>query len=144
MLAHVLVEQGRDEQAQPLVDELLAKTDADGMSVGWRWLIDLGWLLHDLGRSESPPFTLFPVWNDTVRELARGDLTTAVEVLADTDLVSETMYARLRAAEQLDVEGHRVRAGAYAKRAAAFYRSVDATAYLRRAEALVPALAQEA
>jgi hypothetical protein len=142
MLARVHVDQGRDEHAEPLVAQVLAMTDERG-SPWFRWLIDLGWLLHDLGRPETPPSTPYPVWNDTSHAIARGELAAAAEMLAATDLVSEEAYARLRSAEQLAADGRHADAQVHAERAAAFYRSVDATAYLRRAEALVPVFAPE-
>ncbi len=54
-LARVLVEHGRPADAMPLVDELLSLTDDEGTPLYYTWLIDLGWLLHDLGREDPPP-----------------------------------------------------------------------------------------
>jgi tetratricopeptide (TPR) repeat protein len=133
VLALVLVEQGRHDEATPLVDELLTFTAEDGRAFWWRWLIDLGWLLLDLGRPEPLPWFPAPAWNDPGQAIARGDLTTAVELLAATDLVTETAYARLRAGEHLAARGRYDEAQSHLDHAAAFYRSVGGAAYLERA-----------
>jgi hypothetical protein len=49
--------------------------------------------------------------------------------------------ARLRAAEALTAEGRSAEAQVQLEQALAFYRSVGATAYVRRAEALLRASA---
>jgi tetratricopeptide (TPR) repeat protein len=138
-----LVENGRKEEAAPLVDELLGMTDESGNALWFRWLIDLAWLMHDLGRSEALPSTPYPVWSEPANAIARGDLAAAAELLAATELVSEEAYARLRAAEQLTAGGRYREAQDHAVKAAAFYRSVGAAAYVRRTEALLPAHAGE-
>jgi tetratricopeptide (TPR) repeat protein len=138
-LAVNYVDAGRLDEAKMLVDELLLMTDEEGASLHWRWMLDLGWLLHDLGRSEAPPFCPRPVWNDPAQAIARGDIVGAAELLAATELVAEGAYAHLRAGERLAAEGRQARAQAHAERGAAFYRRVDATAFLERAEALLPA-----
>jgi hypothetical protein len=48
---------------------------------------------------------------------------------------------RLRAAETLAAQGHRIEANEQLDKALAFYRSVGATRYIREAEALVAATA---
>jgi ATP/maltotriose-dependent transcriptional regulator MalT len=133
VLALVLVEQGRADEANPLVDELLTLTDATGRALWWRWMIDLGWLLYDLRRPEPLPFTPYAVWHDIGQAIAHGDLPAAVELLLATDMVSEQMYARLRAGEQLASERHHDEARPHLEHAATFYRSVGGTAYLERA-----------
>jgi hypothetical protein len=102
-------------------------------------LIGLGWLLHDLGRPDPPPLSPRRAWSDPAQAIYRGDFSTAAELLAATDLASEEAYARLRAAEQLAAEGRCAEAQVHAKRAHAFYGPVGATAYLRRADALLSA-----
>jgi tetratricopeptide (TPR) repeat protein len=140
--ARVLVANGRHEEARDLVDELLTQEGEGGEVLYFYCLIDLGWLLHDLGRSEEvPPAPRARVWSEVGQALARGQLVTAAELLASTDLASYEAYARLRAAEQLASEGRNIEAQPHLQRALAFYRSVGATAYLRRAEAVMPASA---
>jgi hypothetical protein len=56
-------------------------------------------------------------------------------------MLTHEAYARLRAAEQLASEGRGVEAQPHLERALAFYRSVGASRYVRRGEALLPASA---
>jgi hypothetical protein len=124
------------------VDELLTFTDEGGAALYYAWLIDLGWLLHDLGRKDTLPLSpRAQVWNEVGQAVMRDELVAAAELLAATDMASEEAYARLRAAEQLSSEGRHADAQGQLERALAFYRSVGANAYLRRAEALLPASA---
>jgi tetratricopeptide (TPR) repeat protein len=140
-LARAFVEEGRDPEASPLVDEVLALTDENGAALYFGWLIDLGWLVHDLGRSDVPPPSRAKVWAEAATAIAEGDLVRAADVLGGTELRSEEAYARLRAAELLASQGRHAEAQFHLERALSFYRSVGATAYLRRAEAILPASA---
>jgi len=140
-MARMLVAQGRAEDAAPLVDELLTLKDDNGAALYFTWLIDLAWLIQDLGRPETPPLSRARAWNDVSQALGRGDLVAAVELLRDTDLVTDTAYASLRAAEQLASQGRHAEAQAYLEPALAFYRSVGATGFVRRGEVLLPASA---
>jgi DNA-binding SARP family transcriptional activator len=142
-MARVHLELGRAEDALPFLEELLAAVRKNVVALRWRGLIDLAWLLHDLGRPELPPVIPYPVWSDPAQAIARGEFAVAADLLGETELATEAAYARLRAAEQLAAAGRRDEAREYAEPAAAFYRSVEATAYLRRAEAVLPALARE-
>ncbi len=140
-LARHLVAAGRNDDAALLLDELLALTDEKGLMLYYSWAIDLGWLIHDLGLLQEPPPSRAAVWTEVARAIARGDLVGAADVLGATDLRSEEAYARLRAAEQLAAEGHDAEAQPHLERALAFYRSVGATGYVRRGEALLRASA---
>src|SRR5262249_13711001 len=142
-LARVHVDQGRPADARPLVDDLVAIGREKPRSLGFGGVLDLGWLIHDLGRPERPPVIPYPVWNDPAQAIARGDLVAAAELLAATVVAGAAASARLRAAEQLAADGRREEAPVHAEPAAAFYRSVDATAYLARAESLLAVVAQE-
>lgn len=73
--------------------------------------------------------------------LARGELVEAAELLGANGLRTEEAYTRLRAAEALTAAGRRAEAQLQLERALAFYRSVGATTYVRRGEALLPASA---
>ena len=65
---------------------------------------------------------------------SNGDRASAAEIHRERGNRTDEAYARLRAAEEGAVS-------AQLDRALAFYREVGATAYLRRAEALLPASA---
>jgi tetratricopeptide (TPR) repeat protein len=134
-LACVHVERGRQDEAEPLVDELLVLAGQTPNSLRWMGFLDLGWLIHDLGRSERPPVIPFPIWNDPAQAIARGDLVAAADLLAATELVADGAYAGLRAGEQLAALGRHVEARHHLDHALAFHRRVDATAYVERAEA---------
>ena len=141
-LARVLLEHGRPAEAMPLVDELLTLTDDEGAPLYYSWLIDLGWLLHDLGRADPPPASgRAPAWTEACRLIARGELAAAAEVLAGTDLRSEAAFANLRVAESLADQGRHAEAQPHLERALAFYRAAGASGYVRRGEALLPASA---
>ena len=104
--ARILVEAGRDREAGVLVDEVLALTDPDGAALYFRWVIDMGWLVHDLGRPEKPSNTpRAPVWNDSAQAIARGDFAEAAELLGRTELALEEAYARLRGGRAARVTG---------------------------------------
>jgi hypothetical protein len=136
VLARLLLEEGCAEEAAAVTDELVALIDKSG-GIVWRALIDLAWLYHDRGRGEAPPSARGGEWNDPAQAIARGELVAAADLLAATDLVAEEAYARLRAAEQLAAEGQDAEAQVHAEKAATFYGSVDASAYLARAEAVL-------
>ena len=67
--------------------------------------------------------------------------TEAAAALSDTREVADEAYARLRAAEQLSEAGRQAEASVELEQALAFYRSVGATRYIRRGEALLAASA---
>ena len=140
-LARVLVEHGRPAEAMPLVDELVALTDDEGTPLYYTWIIELGWLLHDLGRADPPPRSgRAPVWTEACELIARGELATAATFLDGTDLRSEAAYAHLRVAESLADQGRHAEAQPHLEQALAFYRSVGAGGYVRRGETLLPRL----
>jgi tetratricopeptide (TPR) repeat protein len=141
-LARVLVEQGFPDEAGALVDELLELKDESGAALYFSFLIDLGWLVHDLGRADEPLASRrAPLWYEVEDAVTRGDLVGAADLLAATDLRTEEAYARLRAAELLASQGRHAEAQAHLEPALAFYRSVGADAYVSRGETLLPASA---
>ena len=140
-LARALVAAGRDHDAAQLLDELLTLTDETGAALYYTWVIDQAWVIHDLARTEAPPRSRAHVWSEVAQAVARDDIVGAADVLATTDLRSEESYARLRAAEQLASQGRHAEAQPHLEQALAFYRSVGASGYVRRGEALLPASA---
>jgi len=137
-----LLERGREGEANRLVDELLTMHDAEGRALYFYWLIDLGWLLHDLGRADELPRPgRSKIRNDVAALIVAGSFVDAAERLAEAGMRTEEAYARLRAAESLAREGRRAEAQAQLEPALAFYRSVGAAAYVRRAEKLLAASA---
>jgi tetratricopeptide (TPR) repeat protein len=140
--ARFLLDQGRRAEASALVDDVLAVRDDEGRAAYYTWLIDLGWLLLDLGRAdEFPPSWHEGVWLDAGRAVAAGDFAGAANVLGASGLRVDEAYARLREAERLARAGEAAEAAAQRDLALAFYRGVGATAYIRRAELLLAATA---
>jgi class 3 adenylate cyclase/tetratricopeptide (TPR) repeat protein len=135
--ARFLLEEGQVDAALALVDELLALQELYHIA-----LLDLGWLSLDLGRElKARPDEISGVWGEAGLLVAEGKLIEAAEFLAAKSMLTHEAYARLRAAEQLASEGRGVEAQPHLERALAFYRSVGASRYVRRGEALLPASA---
>jgi class 3 adenylate cyclase/tetratricopeptide (TPR) repeat protein len=131
---------GRAGEAGQHLDEVLTLRDEEGRAAYYTWLVDLGWLLHDLGRpDEFPPVRHEAVWSRSGLAIAQGDFAAAADLLGAAGLRTYEADARLRAAEELARDGHAAEAAAQRDRALAFYRGVGATAYVRRAEALLAA-----
>ncbi len=145
-LATLLLEEGRADEAAALADEVAGFRSADGGFAYFTWIVWLAWLAHDLQRAESfreqaeleLPKT---PWVDAGRAIVDGEFADAADVLARMSLGPFEAYARLRAAEELASRGRPAEAAEQRDRALAFYRSVGASTYVRRAEALLPASA---
>jgi class 3 adenylate cyclase/tetratricopeptide (TPR) repeat protein len=137
-MARFLIGQGRADEAPAYADEVLTFRDEEGRATYYTWLIDLGWLLHDLGRGdEFPPAFREGVWVDAGSAIAKGDFAAAADRLGACRFRTDEAYARLRLAERLADEGRLAEAATERDRALAFYREVAATAYVRRGEALL-------
>jgi class 3 adenylate cyclase/tetratricopeptide (TPR) repeat protein len=145
-LGTLLVAEGRAPEARPLLDELLGLINASGGFLYYGWLVELGWLAHDLGRGDeylqiAARERHRTPWLEAGSAIASGEHARAAEVLGSGGARTYEAYARLRAAEQLVQEGRRPEADEQLRGALAFYREVGATAYLRRGEALLAASA---
>ena len=139
--ARVLLEQGRPAEVRTLGDEILALQDEHG-ALYYTWLIDLAWLLVDLGReAEMQTIASGGVWLEIAQAIVRHDFAAAAEELERIGMRTDEAYARLRTAEELASEGRHPEAQPHLERALAFYRSVGASTYVRRAEVLLPASA---
>jgi class 3 adenylate cyclase/tetratricopeptide (TPR) repeat protein len=141
------LEQGRLHDAESLADELLALKPADhAIPHHVSPLFDLAWAMAGLGRSEdllratkrSAARTLHV---DAAAAMARGDYLAAADLYARMGSLPNEAYARLRAATQLSEAGQRHEADQQLQLTLAFWRSVNATRYVREAEALLPATA---
>ena len=53
MLARVRLDEGQEEEAGALVDELLGLAADEGGFAHFRWIVDSAWLARDLGRLET-------------------------------------------------------------------------------------------
>jgi len=139
--ARVLLDSGRSRDVPGLVDQVLALQDEHG-ALYYTWLIELAWLLVDLGReAELPTAAHGGVWLEVSRAIVRGELVEAADELERIGLRVDEAYARLRIAEKLGSGGRHAEAKPQLDRALAFYRSVGADAYVRRGEKLLLASA---
>jgi len=145
-LAMLLLEEAREDEAAALADEVAGLRSAEGGFAYFTWIVWLAWLAHDLRQTESfreqaeldVPRT---PWVDAGEAIVDGRFADAGDVLEGMSLRAFEAYARLRAAEQLASQGRSAEAADQRDRALAFYRSVGASTYVRRAEALLPASA---
>jgi hypothetical protein len=80
-------------------------------------------------------------WTEAARAAAGGDLGSAANLYARIGARAAEAEARLLHAEALVREGRRAEANAELDRALPYFRSVDAVAFIRRAERLVAATA---
>ena len=78
-------------------------------------------------------------WAAVVRALLDGDFVTAAVRFRDLEALPSEAHARLRAAEQFRAVGRHAEAGEQLMPALAFFRSVGASRYVRRGEALLAA-----
>lgn len=140
--AFVRLAWGRRSEAELLLDRALA---AGHILLGEDAALELVWLLEAFGRPDELASSLranvSPLWQDAARAILSRDFARAADLSAELGLVTEEAYARLRAAEALAGAGRRPEADEQLAKALAFYRSVGATAYIRRGEALLAASA---
>ena len=136
--ARLLAVAGEDAQSGGLVDELIALA-AEGEYNATHWSTLAAFALDDLGRSAEAVAMLERLttpthWLTAALTYARGDRARAADMLGEMGDHTDEAYARLRAAET----GGGIE---QASRALEFYRGVGASAFVRRAEALLPASA---
>jgi class 3 adenylate cyclase len=140
-LARLLVHERREAESAPLVEELLALEGEHGGFAYFGWIADSAWLARDTGlleawreRAAREPASPFLEIGEAI---AHGDDAAAAELFEAKGHVTEAAYAHLRAAEALAGAGRRAEAEPHARAAIDFYGPVGATAYVRRAEALL-------
>jgi tetratricopeptide (TPR) repeat protein len=76
-------------------------------------------------------------WIEAVTAAVRGEYERAAEIYEQAGSLPDEAFSRLRAAQALIAGGRRPEGDAQLERALAFYRSVDAQAYLTEAETLL-------
>ncbi len=109
-------------------------------------LPNLAWVAVTLGREselievlEREPFK--SRWLRAALAVTSRDVRTAADIFGEMGITTHEAFYRLRAAEALVAEGRRAEADEQLRPALAFYRSVDATRYVREGEALLAASA---
>jgi len=136
------------ERADAFAGELLSEWRGQGCpSIGTsNWPADIGFVLPALGREgelldATVQMETRSPWLAAATACASGDYLAAADVYGGMGALPEEAYARLRAAQAFVREGRRAEADAELNRALAFWRSVDAAAYVREGEGLLAASA---
>jgi class 3 adenylate cyclase/tetratricopeptide (TPR) repeat protein len=141
----VLLAQGRREDAAKLASELLARGPFLVLVllefVPAATPIHFAWLLRDLRREddlfralERAPVT---PWVDAARAIAASAFAESVLLATKMGAPAVEAYVRLRAGEAMLAAGGHAEALVQLEPALDFYRSVGATHYVRKAEALI-------
>jgi class 3 adenylate cyclase/tetratricopeptide (TPR) repeat protein len=134
--AEVMLGTGDRAAAETAVAEGLAASETTAVPEA----VNLASVLIELGRANEAE-ALLPQgyesrWFDAIRLAAAGDFAGAADVYAEMGGLTDEADMRLRAAEAGGPGAEE-----QLQKALAFYRSVGATAYIRRAEALLAATA---
>jgi len=136
---------GRAEAAAALVDEVLtawAERPETMLDSHLQSFPDVAIALLALSRERelvelAGKAAMQTKWIDAATAYVGGDFQRAAEIYAEAGSLPDEAFARLRAAEALIADGRRAEGDQELQRAVAFYRSVDATAYIREGEALL-------
>jgi hypothetical protein len=135
--AEIAWRSGNLARADVLLDEFAS---ANRVPPGFS-LVSAAFLLHAVGR--PVPFELGEAvptpWIETARAIRKGDLVSAAEILQRVGARAVEAGVRLQAAQEAAEQGRRAEVEGQLSRALAFYREVGASAYVRAAEALLPA-----
>jgi tetratricopeptide (TPR) repeat protein len=140
--ARTLLANGRLAEAHARVDEVLAVDSNQLAPCNPDWCGSLAIVLHDLGRGEEftavvPRAHRTNPWVVAARAVAQGEFVQAADQYGSIGSRADEAYARLRAGEQLAVNGRRVKAIEQLKRAADFFGRAGALAYLSETEDLL-------
>jgi class 3 adenylate cyclase/predicted ATPase len=144
--AYVLALLGRADEAQQVLSELFATDAVDQAYWGDPWFTDLVLAAEILGRREEARRWLASrsdsPWLVAARALADQQFVAAAESLDSMGAARLAALVRLGAAQQLIKTGRPTDADDHLRQALAFFRSVDATRFIREAEALLAISAQ--
>jgi hypothetical protein len=126
-----------------MLDEAIEKAATSDTLVSF-WVADLADAAQELSRvaelvRPAPGSRTATRWLVAARHILAGEYVQAAEEYAAIGARPEEARARLRAAAALAARGERSGVEAELERARAFYREVDADAYVRRAETLTAA-----
>jgi hypothetical protein len=129
-------------EAQARVDDVLATNPGQRAPCNPDWCGSLAIVLHDLARGEElmaavPSVHRTNPWVVAAQAVAEGKFTQAADQDAAIGSGPDEAYARLRAGEQLVVDGQGVDAVDQLKWAADFFGRAGALAYVSAAEDLL-------
>jgi len=141
--ARALLRAGLRDAAAELADELLELWEAnrDGLPPS-SWVADLASALWPLGRglelkTIAARVMTRTLWLDAAEAYVQGDFQAAAHHYSAIGSLPDEAFARLTAAHRLSAVGDESAAQGEARRALAFYRRVDALAYLSETEAQI-------
>ena len=142
--AFVFGELGRHQDARAAIDEIVTASAEKQRLELWLYpavhVFDTLGMLDDL-RALLTAEKSVGRWADAARLQLGNDLASAADMLDEIGALPDEARTRLRLAERLAAAGRRTDADVQVARAVAFYRSVGATFYLRRAERVLAASA---
>ena len=141
---HVFALESENDRALELALELL---DALSRGVGLQFaVINLPTFVSALAMLDLSPDLVSALagqpetaWTEAARAYARADFAAAAEILERTGSRPAEAEVRLRAAKQIVAAGRSAEADEQLQQALAFYRSVNATRFVRECEALLTA-----
>jgi class 3 adenylate cyclase len=142
--ARVALAGGNDDEALEFAEKLLEAWSESATTLASFWTADLAAVMAGCGRGErlleeaARPHAATR-WLEAACALAAGKLEQAADLYGEIGSAPDEAFARLRAAERLIAEDRRSDAETQLKRALAFYRRIDAKAYLDDGEALLTA-----
>jgi class 3 adenylate cyclase/tetratricopeptide (TPR) repeat protein len=144
--AHLHWEMNARQTAVELADEFLAAVTSDQpLAYAVSWIHVLAWTPTRAGRGPELASALSRLdrvpWVRAAIAFAEANPMAAAELCAQMGAISQEAYARLAAAQQLTKQERRAEADEQLRKALAFYRSLDATRYVREGEALLAASA---
>jgi class 3 adenylate cyclase len=142
--AYVLALAGRADEAQPILSELFGTSVVAVGSLD-EWSTDCALAAEILGRRDQARRWLSTwrdsPWSAAARQLADQEFVAAAGQLDSMGAARSAALARLRAAQELASTGRRAEADDQLQQALSFFRSVEATRFIRQAEELLAASA---
>jgi tetratricopeptide (TPR) repeat protein len=142
--AYLLALAGRADEAQPILSELFGISAAEVGSLD-EASTDCVLAAEILGHRDHARRWLSSwrdsPWSAAARKLADQEFVQSAESLDSMGAARSAALARLRAAQELTRTGRRAEADDQLRRALSFFRSVDATRFIRQAEELLAASA---
>ena len=140
LYATALADEGQSDEARVLVAEIVASTRAYGVH---GYVVPLALQADRLHvRSELRDAIEHAPgqgrrWRAAALDVLDGNISSAADILSEMDFRTLEAYARLHAGERLIAQRRPAEAEIELEKALAFYRPVEAVAYVRRAETLL-------
>jgi tetratricopeptide (TPR) repeat protein len=137
LYAQLLVDAGAAAQAQEVADELLSLPVNTAPPFGLAWAAGMLEREREVRTAALEAAPRYTRWHEAVEAILDKDYSRAAELFDAIGELPEAAYARLRAAEQSAEQGRRRESHEHLEKALAFWRSVDATRYIREGEAML-------